>query len=410
MIKKIIWFLAIMFVSCNVKAVTPVVDYSLFEGIYSNRLSDSIHSGKMALITMNDDVVYCLEPFEFVGKTYYEDINYYNSISKENMIYFELVSYYGYNNTNRNNIYYYMAAQELIWERIIGDNKIFWSTGINGTGNRIDISNYKQEIKNNINNFYKKPSFDSLEYNIDFYEQLTINDDNEVLQYYDFTYAGDSVIKKSGNNLNITMFDEEKKEVNLFRKLKTNHSTIIYTGKGNQTLGLFGINLSNESKIYLKNIDDYYVNLSVTFYDKLTNELLNNIDFDICGDKKLLNTWKYVDKYIYDGRVYTGNYAVCELNGYTGENLEFEIKKDIKTKYINVDIYLTKDTVPVIDDDKPIIDNDDIQNNNDEIIDELEKSFNGILPNTNNLFLKYYLALLFVLITGIITYEKSSRN
>ena len=49
-----------------------------------------------------------------------------------------------------------MAAQELIWEKIIGD-RVYWTTEKNGS-TEIDITDYKEEIEDYIHNFYQNLS------------------------------------------------------------------------------------------------------------------------------------------------------------------------------------------------------------------------------------------------------------
>ena len=109
----------------------------------------------MAFMYMNDEIVYCLDPYMIVGNDYSIDINYH--INNDDLEYFKLVAYYGYNKTNRNSIYYYMAAQALIWERILGGDKVFWTTEKYNEGEKINIDTYKNEIISNINNFNTLP-------------------------------------------------------------------------------------------------------------------------------------------------------------------------------------------------------------------------------------------------------------
>ena len=332
--KKIIYFICIMLFGFSIKA-SPIVDYQ--EGIYSNRIGDKLYSGKMAFIFLNDNIVYCLDPFEIVGKTYYEDTNYLNNMNRDNLKYFELVAYYGYNKTNRNSIYYYMAAQELIWERIIGGGKIFWSTGENDTGSRIDVSGYKNEIINDINNFNTLPSFHNETVKYDYFVNKIFTDKNKVINNYNYEIKGNSIIKKGNNTLSIKMLDHSKTKIELFRTIKTNNNTIIYTGIGNQTLGSFGINMTKKSDFYIEP-NPYKSNVKISFYDKETKELLRDVKFKLCTNEELENiNGKYI------GVLYEGKYSICELNNkYESESLLFEIKKEDLIEYTNIDFYLTK--------------------------------------------------------------------
>ncbi len=410
--KKIIYFICIMLFAVCVKA-SPVVNYQ--EGIYSNRIGDKLYSGKMAFIFMNDHIVYCLDPFELVGRTYYEDNNYLNNMNKDNLKYFELVAYYGYNKTNRNSIYYYMAAQELIWERIIGQGKVFWSTGENDTGSRIDISNYKNEIINNINNFNTSPSFENEVIKSDYFDKKIFIDKNRVINFYNHSSEGKSILKRESNGISVIMLDHEKTKINLKRQIKTDNKTIIYTGVGNQTLGSFGINLTKTSQFYVEP-NPYKTNVTITFYDKETNEILNDVEFKLCPDNELVNA-----NGKYSGVFIEGKYQICELNNpyELTDDLLFEIKKEQLTAYTNIDFYLTKKEIPIKIPEKEEIKNEEEKNNevkdlglgSTEVLDKiiLEKpiiieDIPKELPNTYNYqFIKY--STLYIILLGSVLYK-----
>ena len=223
--KKIIYFISIMFLAVSIKAISPEVNYQ--EGIYSNRIGDQLYSGQMAFMFIDNHIVYCLEPFEIVGKTYYEDNNYLNRFDEATIEYFELVAYYGYN-SERNSIYYYMAAQEIIWEKILGGDYVYWTTGINGTGDIINIDSYKNEIINNVNAFYMEPSFEEKFYSLPFFEENLIYDENGIFNTYtEYGYGGSNQIKKIDNGFKITILEEGETTINYSKVLKTNNNTIV---------------------------------------------------------------------------------------------------------------------------------------------------------------------------------------
>ena len=66
-----------------------------------------------------------------------------------------------------------MAAQELIWERIIGD-RVYWTTEKNGQV-EINITEYKDEIKKYVEQFYTKPFFDSTLVKEDYFKEVNTN-------------------------------------------------------------------------------------------------------------------------------------------------------------------------------------------------------------------------------------------
>lgn len=454
MIKKILFAVCIMMLGVSVKAVSPVVDYQ--ENIYSNRIGDKLYSGKMAFISIDNHIVYCLDPYKIVGKDYYEDNKYLNNISEDELWYFEMVAYYGYNNTNRNSIYYYIAAQELIWERMIGNDKVFWTTGTNNTGEIINIDSYKQDIIDDIDRFFMFPSFTDTYIMASLFDEHFIVDQNNVLDDFNIEFGGKNNIKKLQNMLHIKFNDLEKQEILLIRKLKTDNSTTIYKSNASQTLASFGIDIENSGKFEIRAYEPTDTKLSITFYDKTTNDILNDIDFGLCNEngEKMNSGWININnKYIYNNKIPYGKYSLCQVpTGYVfTDDLIFNIEEDFSTEIINIDLYLTTENKPIIPEEviPPIenniddstteikqdaleikddnvnkeeikneeIINDQVDNNKNqsdvisldrenktEINQVLEYSFDE-LPNTNDYNYSKYIYLLIIFFMGITIYE-----
>lgn len=441
--KKFIYFLSIMMFAVSIKAISPEVNYQ--EGIYSNRIGDKLYSGQMAFIFMNEHIVYCLEPFEIVGKTYYEDSDYLNRFDEATIEYFELVAYYGYN-SERNSIYHYMAAQEIIWEKILGGDYVYWTTGINGTGDIINIDSYKNEIIDNVNAFYMKPSFEEKFYSLPFFEENLIYDENGIFNTYtEYGYGGSNQIERIDSGFKITILEEGETTINYSKVLKTNNDTVVYTGKGNQPLASFGINKVKSGNLYIYG-REYATRLSLIFYDNKTKERISDVDFNV---KELDDNWgKENGVYNYGVAIDEGKYTI-EVNDYeiVGNNYFIINKEDMKKNTI-VEVYLekheSKDETNIdeptdkdLDDDKsddkeitlpddkeqedkPPIDEEiyeepnfndesDIANKIQDInVSKNDKVFEE-LPNTSNYNLFLYILLIINLFIGIILYEKN-RN
>lgn len=442
--KKILYFVCIMLFGVSIKA-SPVVDVQYQEGIYSNRIGNTLYSGKMAFIFLDNNIVYCLDPFELVGKTYYEDNSFLNRFNKYDIEYMELAAYYGYNETNRKNIYYYMAAQELIWERIIGGNNVYWTTEDKGLGTKIDIEKYKKEILTNIDNFYKLPSFNNIFLKAPIFENQFIVDQNNILNSYEVISSGNNIIQKFDNELQIKFLDMDEQNIFFNKKLKTDNKTTVYTGTGNQTLARFGIDMEMNGKFTVQATDPYRTKLNLTLYDKETNEKINNAKFEVCSidDIKMNSGWINNDgTYTYNDKFNEGKYYLCTVpDGYIyTDNLIFEINKDQFLEETNIDLYLEKEKIipsnPVID-EKPMDEvkeeiqlpikeesmNETInvlpvpeesvqQNNQSNIVDEeiIVRDLQT-LPNTNNYNLTKYVILFLLFIIGLISYEiQNNRN
>lgn len=397
--KKIIYFICIMLFGFSIKA-DPVVKYQ--EGIYSNRIGDKLYSGQLGYIFIDDEIVYCLDPYKIISIGYNEDTNYLNNMDKENLKYFELVSYYGYNKTNRNNIYYYMAAQELIWERVIGSGNIFWTTGINNTGSRIDISKYKKEIIKDINNFNTSPSFENETKKYDYFVNTIFTDENKVLNNYEYIIEGNSIVTKGNNTISVKMLDHKKTKINLTRRIKTNNKTIIYTKSGNQTLGRFGIDLVKKSQFYVEP-NEYKSNVLITFYDKETNEILRDVEFKLCPSNELLNI-----NGKYSGKFSEGKYIICELEKYEiTDDLFFEIKKEELQEYIKINFYLTELKKLIIITKKEVSKIIEIPEIKKEIPIVQSKNTLEELPNTCDYqSIKY--SIIFIVMLGSVLYKNKN--
>ena len=395
--KKLLFFVCLMFFGFSVKALEPTLYYQ--DNIYSNRIGpeNKIWSGQMAYIYMDGDIVYCLDPYLVVGRDYVVD-TYYN-LKQEDLDYYSIVTYYGYNLTNRNNIYYYMATQELIWEHMIGKGNVFWTTGQYNTGTKIDISKYKQEIEKDVEDFYKTPYLFN-EYYLDSFDSLELHDKNNVLHLYNMTKKGNSNIKKTGDNLSITMYDEEA-EVKLERGIKNNKTTTFYHSPVGQTLGKFSVDHNKEMIIKFR-LNFFKTDLYLNFYDEDTNEKIDDVNFSICDlDTKITKTEKgYEIKDIKEGK-----YQLCDLD--VPDEKSFEIKKDEYKKETYIDIYIKqkdkpnqRETISTLS--KTIQNNNYLEENKvDKIVLENNDVMLSELPNTYDYETPVYLFLLAIIIGSV---------
>lgn len=373
--KKLIYFMSIMFLVLgfkvvSIKAVSPEVIYQ--ENIYSNRIGDKLYSGQMGFEFMDGHIAYCLEPFEIVGKTYYENSEYLSRFDESTIEYFELVAYYGYN-SERNSIYYYMAAQEIIWEKIMGGDYVYWTTGIDGTGDIINIDSYKNEILDNVNRFYLRPSFEENLYSFPFFDEMVIYDSNNVFKDYNsYQYEGNNQVIKNDKGFKIIILEEGKQVINYSKTLKTDNSTIVYTGTGNQTLASFGINKTISGKVSIFG-QPYSTRLNLIFYDNKTKQKIDNVDFIIKNENELSSNWINDDGiYYYNIPIKEGKYEI-EVNDYIIVSDDyFIIKKEDLTKYTTIEVYLDKKVEEPIEEIKP--DEEEIPK------DETEKEPDNIEP------------------------------
>lgn len=437
--KKMIWFLCLMFLGIGVKAIDPVVDYASFEGIYSNRVGAQIYSGKMAFLKIEGEIVYCLEPFQIIGKNYAVDNTYLMYYSQEDLLYYELVAHYGYHPITRNHRYYYMAAQELIWERLIGVGNIYWTTGNNGTGEKIDIQYYKDQILKDVQEFYLKPSFENTVIKLGFYEKINVLDSNHKIDDYEYYFDGNSIVSKIENGFSIKMLDTERKEITLTKEVKTNVETTVYVSSGSQTIAKFGLNALQSSQFFIENTESHYTNLSIEFYDIEKNEIVEDIDFIVCNQiENLPKEWiKKDNRFYYPDRLHEDVYAFCEFDKdyILISDPNFSIFSHDLDEYTEIQFLVRK---RVVEEDYPedqnkeeeqqelpvsdLIDEIDIEEEKQELpvsdlIDEIDKEeflekniIQKELPNTSNYLKNIYYILYVSALIGIALYVKKVRD
>ena len=201
--------------------------------------TDKKHLYKAEIYTLNGDTAYCLEigvPID--TETYSSTENWdITKLSPEEQRYVRLVAYYGYDYKGHKKRNYYLAAQELIWEKLSGRN-VYWVTGLlDVDAPKLDIETEKNEILNLVNNHDKKPSFNNNEIEVNLNETKSINDDNNILSQFQIYDNGFQKAKISGNTLNITPTKSTKnQEVQLVKKSYTNKVNLIYYNGSNQKL------------------------------------------------------------------------------------------------------------------------------------------------------------------------------
>ena len=179
-----------------------------------------------------DNTAYCLE----LGKKIESNIYTYSTsfdnykVSEEDLEYLKLVTYYGYDYPGHNTDKYYMATQELIWNRMC-NTYTNWVIDMTPS-NIIDISEEKDTIINLKESHYKKPSFENQEIEYTMGEKLIIEDTNNVLDR--FISTNENVVIE-GNKLIIKEnFSEE--EITLTKPNYNEKKFFLYTSGASQKM------------------------------------------------------------------------------------------------------------------------------------------------------------------------------
>lgn len=343
--KKIIFLISFIFLSIfNVRALTPDVEYqNLF---YSNRIaSDQTYSGKLGYIVANGRVIYCLDPYHLIGSNYQENNNYFNNFNKDDLTFMKLVANYADKYVQQRNIFYYMAAQELIWERIMGDNTVYWTTEINGGGSEHNINDFKTDILSNVNSFLTKPSFDQTTAKGNFFDIIKLEDSNHVLHNYEIAENEGNIAWINGDNLYIKITSSGANNIKLERKSGDGEATYYYNSSSQDLADLYSL-VTNTSNLTVEPNDKYHEKIHINFKDKDTSLLVND---EIIFQIKNVQTGEIIYNFttyngLYEFDIEEGKYEInttSVTNDYIlNEPIYFDVKEHIDYNYQNIDIYL----------------------------------------------------------------------
>ena len=285
-------------------------------------------------------LVYCIQPDVRITTNDYiiYDFNRagYTDESKRKM---ELISYYGYRYDGHNDLKYYIATQDLIWELYMHDY-IKWTKG-GEFGEEIDISEEKNEILDLINKHNVLPEFNDSINEVKVNETKEFVDSNNVLNNYDIEYSGDIEVVKENNRLIITPRKQGEYTINFVHKKNYDSGTFLYDNFNTltQSVAIFGAPtlIDGSMKIICNKVD-----VNINKKDNDTKELIKDL-----GNKiriKNLEDNTYIDTYEFNNGKLSlvlkeGNYKIEEVSssyGYSlNEGLEFSINKEDTYKEID---------------------------------------------------------------------------
>lgn len=272
------------------------------------------------------------------------DINQNKHINIEHSVWARLIliAYYGYGYQHHTDVKWYAITQFMIWETISPDSNIYFTDTLNGN----KIIKYQEEI-NEINNLIEihseRPSFSMKTFEINYKENFTIVDENNVLKNFIVKDPDRLTITKNKNELTVKSNYVKNSTVYLFNKGKIyDNYPIVYIAENGQDILLPG---------------DYYpIYVSINFNVPVSNVTLNLLDNETVkpqGDAKfkgakfqLLDTNKKIiqektidenNKLIFENIGY-GNYYIKEIEtgeGYLLNNKMTNLKVDEDSETIN---------------------------------------------------------------------------
>lgn len=234
----IIVFLVSMILPINILAYEndSIIDWELDRNIFVHRvINGEYHLNNMPFLTVNGNVVYCIEPGAELqkGGVMSSSYNYSDTNLNKELIMSPLYGYYGYKKFGHDDPMYYLATQKLIWLET-GASSVKFTYDREGN-NVIDTSYYESEILKMVNNYGKYPQF-NFESKYLVGDEVTLEDINNVLNDYEIHTSNGNVII-NGNTLNIKI--EENNNFSLRRK-SDNTKTVYYYKPGMQTVASFG--------------------------------------------------------------------------------------------------------------------------------------------------------------------------
>ena len=266
--KKFILFITLFFIAISTVSANQVtLVKERIDDVYAHYYDLNINKIRFLYAdryVFGENTAYCLE----LGKKIESDIYTYSTsfdeytINKDDLEYLKLITYYGYDYPGHQEDRYYMAAQDLIWNRMCNTYPN-WVFDLDPS-NIIDISEEKKEILTLKSSHYIKPSFDNKEIEYTMGEELIIEDTNNVLDR--FITTNDNVVIE-GNKLIIKEnFSEE--EITLTKPNYNEKQFFLYTSGASQKMMSAGELDSVTSKVKIKLTGG---SIELTKLDKDTN-------------------------------------------------------------------------------------------------------------------------------------------
>ena len=257
--KKYLFALFLSFIfTINVSASEANISYQRLDGIYFNITVDGrFQSNHVTSFHLDDRIAYCIEPGTAINtKVYDVGVDWsLISFSDEVKEYIEKVGYYGYEYPGHQTDYFYIAAQELIWKAIKPDMEVVWSSGPDKGGNIIDVTNEKKEIENLVNMHSILPSFAFQNFSGYLGDEVTIEDYNGVLDYYDISSSIHHDIVRDGNTLRIKLSDSivPLETIKLTRRYYDDAPLLVYSKGDSQKLAALRITLDKSASFTIEN-------------------------------------------------------------------------------------------------------------------------------------------------------------
>ncbi|MEG1142040.1 MAG: SpaA isopeptide-forming pilin-related protein [Clostridia bacterium] len=182
---------------------------------------------------------YCIEPGIKEGTIYNQGDWNNTGLSNSIRTRVYLLAYYGYDYLGHQTDSYRMATQAMIWEAVLGNTSVSFSTGRWNAGDQIDVSAERNQIESLIANHYTRPSFNGQTINLNVGETTTLTDTNNVLEKFDISVSG-AEYSVNGNTLTIKPTQVGDIQIRMIKKTYTSEAPVIFYGDGIQNMVVGG--------------------------------------------------------------------------------------------------------------------------------------------------------------------------
>ena len=233
---KFVFFITLFLLICvRVSADTMALSSERFDDTYVYYYDSNLGRTRYleaSKYSFGGNVAYCLEIGKYISSVIYQPAANFDgiNINDDDLEYIKIIGYYGYDYPGHHTDRFYMAAQELIWVRLIRTN-IKWTTGFNPDV-FANLSKEKEEIYNLYRSHYKKPSFDNEKIEVVLGKETVLEDSNNVLSMY-VSNSNDVLIE--GNKL-IIKNTFKGNEIVLKRPIYTDKNFILYSSGNSQKM------------------------------------------------------------------------------------------------------------------------------------------------------------------------------
>lgn len=321
---------------CTVRAEAPIKIRKEYTPMFSTKTTAGGQRFNTQLFYLyeGDRIAYCIEPGVSLEDVVYNKTDSFNpyGISDADKRELELIAYYGYEYNHHQHLYYYMATQELIWEKM-GAKDIVWNTG---SDYLTDVTPYKNEIMNLVERHTILPSFANQSFTFKVGVENELWDSNDVL----FRYESNDI---EIDTTKLHLKSNEPKEVEYhFQYRRQPGSSLLYIAPGSQKVAVFRLSDADSHPFTVKvKYEKERGNIVIHKNDSITEEPLKGVLFELYDEKhKRLDTKETDEKgeIIWEQLEY-GKYYLKEVQtakGYVLNDDEIEVKLGQSLKEIQV--------------------------------------------------------------------------